>query len=460
MKYLLGRLMAPPALALIASAMLVCPSLALAQGSEWATQQRQARDDLSSGQFERAVQAATKSVQLSEAKFGPDSGPVASCLTTLGIVYHRQGRFAEAEPPFKRAFDICVSKGLKDQLHIAPDALNNLAGNYQRQGKFAEVKLLFTQTLAILDASPDKKGNVLRYDDIVESIANVADALNTPRIYTQAETLYKMALDNVEKINHKNDRVLMRSLRGLGGIYFAQEKYAEAEPLYTRLLAIKWITQDPNSVGIAVEGMNNKAAIAQKAGRYTDAETLVNQAMALNQKFLYKECPTVAADLARLAELSLLQVKLSDAEQLYKRSLAMRVKTQGPNHLDVAACLDSVAALYKAQGRDAEAAPLLAQADAIRKNPSKAPVKDEEPFGSFGPTVTTKPKPSAPTRAPAPDAAWRAEYDAANEAYLADLRRYQRELEASRTPGGENVKVTPPDPALKERLKEAERRLR
>jgi tetratricopeptide (TPR) repeat protein len=51
--------------------------------------------------------------------------------------------------------------------------------------------------------------------------------------------------------------------------------------------------------------------------------------------------------------------RYSDAEPLYKSALAMREKTLGPDHPDVAVSLNNVAVLYRRQGRYAEAEPLF-----------------------------------------------------------------------------------------------------
>jgi tetratricopeptide (TPR) repeat protein len=52
------------------------------------------------------------------------------------------------------------------------------------------------------------------------------------------------------------------------------------------------------------------------------------------------------------------QARYADAEPLYKRSLAIREKELGPNHLDIGRSLNSLAVLYQAQARYADAEPL------------------------------------------------------------------------------------------------------
>ncbi len=70
------------------------------------------------------------------------------------------------------------------------------------------------------------------------------------------------------------------------------------------------------------------------------------------------------------------QGKYAEAEPLYKRSLAIREKTLGSEHPQVATSLENYAALLRKTGRGGEAAKLEARAKAIRakhakENPAK-----------------------------------------------------------------------------------------
>jgi tetratricopeptide (TPR) repeat protein len=66
----------------------------------------------------------------------------------------------------------------------------------------------------------------------------------------------------------------------------------------------------------------------------------------------------VANSLASLAALYSDQGRYADAEPFYKRSLAIAEKALGPDDPDVAAFLNHLADLYHNQGRYAEAEPL------------------------------------------------------------------------------------------------------
>jgi tetratricopeptide (TPR) repeat protein len=56
------------------------------------------------------------------------------------------------------------------------------------------------------------------------------------------------------------------------------------------------------------------------------------------------------------------QGRYEQAEPLYLQALELRQRLLGENHLDVAASLNNLAALYQAQGRYEQAEPLYLQA--------------------------------------------------------------------------------------------------
>ena len=82
--------------------------------------------------------------------------------------------------------------------------------------------------------------------------------------------------------------------------------------------------------------LNNLAGSIRSQGRYADAEPLFKRSLAIREKALGPDHPDVAQSLNNLAELYQAQGRYADAEPLYKRSLAIREKALGPDHPDVA----------------------------------------------------------------------------------------------------------------------------
>ena len=69
--------------------------------------------------------------------------------------------------------------------------------------------------------------------------------------------------------------------------------------------------------------LNNLAVLYSDQGRYADAEPLYKRALAIREKALGPDHPDVATSLNNLAALYNDQGRYADAEPLYKRSLAI-----------------------------------------------------------------------------------------------------------------------------------------
>jgi tetratricopeptide (TPR) repeat protein len=131
----------------------------------------------------------------------------------------------------------------------------------------------------------------------------------------------------VDEANRLNEQALQ---------FYQQGRYADAEPLYKRSLAIYEKALGPDHPGVATS-LDNLASLNGIQGRYEEAEPLYRRSLAIREKALGPDHPDVAQSLNNLAALYYTQGRYGDAEPLYKRSLAIYEKTLGPNHSDVAA---------------------------------------------------------------------------------------------------------------------------
>jgi tetratricopeptide (TPR) repeat protein len=76
---------------------------------------------------------------------------------------------------------------------------------------------------------------------------------------------------------------LWTALNNLAYLYFDQERYADAEPLFNRSLAISEKVHGPNHPEVATL-MHNLAGLYLEQGRYADAELLLRRSLAIRQK--------------------------------------------------------------------------------------------------------------------------------------------------------------------------------
>jgi tetratricopeptide (TPR) repeat protein len=73
----------------------------------------------------------------------------------------------------------------------------------------------------------------------------------------------------------------------LAGLYYSQGRYSEAEPLLVQALALKKRLLGEEHPSVA-SSLNNLAGLYDSQGRYSEAEPLYEQALALEKRLLEK----------------------------------------------------------------------------------------------------------------------------------------------------------------------------
>jgi nucleoside phosphorylase len=135
-----------------------------------------------------------------------------------------------------------------------------------------------------------------------------------------------------------------RLLNQVGRYLTERARYAEAEPLYQRSLAIR-----ERHVGAehsdTSESLNNLGNLYAQLGRYTEAKLLLKRALTIDEKVSGPEHPNTAIDLNNLAVLYREQGCYAEAEPLYQRALAIDEKIFGPEHPDTAVDLNNLSSL-------------------------------------------------------------------------------------------------------------------
>ncbi len=158
-----------------------------------------------------------------------------------------------------------------------------------------------------------------------------------------------------------------RTLARRAGDLYRQQRYTEAEPLAREALALRRATLGAEHADVAA-ALYTLADISSAQRRFPEAETLHRQALAIREKIFGPEHPDVAQSLDTLAELYRILGRYADAEPLFERSLTIREKVLDPEHPDLATGFNNLGALYDNQGRFAEAEPLYKRSLAIRES--------------------------------------------------------------------------------------------
>ncbi len=281
-----------------------------------------------------------------------------SLLDRVGYYLRERGKYAEAEPLFKRALAICEQELGASHPHTAT-SLNNLATLYKNQGKYAETEPLYLRALSIYEQQLGAE-----HPETANSLNNLAELYRVQGKYEQAEPLYLRALLIREQQLGVSHSTTATSLNNLALLYKDQGKYAEAEPLYLRALSIyeqQLGAEHPDTA----TSLNNLALLYKNQGKYAEAEPLYLRAFSIREQQLGAEHPETANSLNNLASLYQDQGKYAEAELLYQRALAIREQELGTSHPDTAGSLNNLALHYQAQGQYEQAEPLYLHALSI-----------------------------------------------------------------------------------------------
>ncbi len=137
--------------------------------------------------------------------------------------------------------------------------------------------------------------------------------------YTEAEKQLKAALKVAENFSDEDSRLTL-ILNNLAEIYQIQNKYAEAEPIIKRSLAIAEKTFGPSHPNVAAN-LNNLANNYRIRGMYAEAEPLYKRVLDIWEKTLEQDNPLVLFALENYA--NILQKVGRDTEA---RSYDARIK--------------------------------------------------------------------------------------------------------------------------------------
>jgi tetratricopeptide (TPR) repeat protein len=141
---------------------------------------------------------------------------------------------------------------------------------------------------------------------------------------TNAEMFYLAALEDVQNAGPEDPR-LAATLNTLAVLYHSQRKYAQAEPLYQRVLKLLEQTIGPDHPTLATT-LNNLAVVYEAQDKYDEAAPLYQRALALIERTLGPEHPNLAATLDNYADLLRKMQREAEAETAEARAKAIWAK--------------------------------------------------------------------------------------------------------------------------------------
>ncbi|MCC5599400.1 tetratricopeptide repeat protein [Nostoc favosum] len=282
------------------------------------------------------------------------------CLIFVGIgrFYTAQGLYKEAALCYQNYLSNAIERFGEESLEVA-SSQNSLANVYKDLGHYDDAKIYYQQALNLtinrlgdnhLDVATIMNNLALLYsqqnNNTQQERYNLSVYRETEERYLKARRLFRKAL-KIRKFRLREDHPLVaQSLNHLGTLYAGLAHYSwqyssytqKAERLLQKAFEIRKNTINTEHPDIA-ESLNNLACLYTKMYRYSEAESLFFQSLALNQSLLGETHPVVALGLWNLGELYVAQHQYNGARDLFQKSLEILQNCLGNDHpLVISAC--------------------------------------------------------------------------------------------------------------------------
>ncbi|HET6881143.1 MAG TPA: tetratricopeptide repeat protein [Pirellulales bacterium] len=340
------------------------------------------------GQWEDSAKFYERELAIEEALDGAQHPNVAQTLRILAGVYGRLGRATEADDALSRCLDILDAWKGEDSdlvasfLGAAGEALrNNRQGDqgielYRRSiamserlhgaGHAESITVRAEFVAALIRSSP--KNYALAESEGVRLLADCRRLFGNDDVRTARAQFHLGDLAYVRGQDRKAEELLLNAYRVqkqcnasdfpetskfLALLYTHQGRFTEAEAMAREALAIREKQNRSDKSGIPT-CLFVLANVLSELARFDEAEEHLRRALALYEKDLRPDHIRVAGIAQALGDLFLQQARFAEAEALFRRALAIHEKWQPRNTYDARASLGGLAAIAAARGAFAE----------------------------------------------------------------------------------------------------------
>lgn len=326
--------------------------------------------------YPRAVELLTRSYDLRKAEMEQKINEFVDATVFLGDALYAQSKFREAAAKYEEASSKRPTDGvILNSLAMALFAAGDLQAA-ERAGERA------------VSAKMSDRGFGPRSPQLAGAQFELARIYFEQRKYPQAETLLKQALEINEQQLGPQDASVENCLRAYARVLYAMKRYEEGQKAEIRANEIKnKLTRDKLERDL-INAQADFAAREQELGaeapalepsvrklafayfylqKYAEAEPLFQRALALKEKALGLEHPDVADSVMDLARVYQRLQKFPQAEAACLRALAILEKVVEKDHFRLLPPLRGLAEIYGGTDRLPELKTMEERIRAIEK---------------------------------------------------------------------------------------------
>jgi tetratricopeptide (TPR) repeat protein len=259
---------------------------------------------------------------LQNPKLGPDM--MAGILSNLAAVYKAEQRWHEAEPLAEQGMKICASMQMPGTCEFLQATLADI---YRGEGR--------TVDAGQVDATDMGSGLSPELDAFNKS----AKQYENDGLYVQAEFTYRQAIAWIEAHPTRTEGKIIADLTSMlpaeyDGIGRALEKQGRkelAEESFKKAIATQEAQASESPLAVGSVNFSGLMDLYRQQGRLNELEPIIQHAIELQEKFLGESSTNVAHTLVTLAALYKQEGKDAQASPLYERAKKIEDLNLGPN---------------------------------------------------------------------------------------------------------------------------------
>jgi len=268
---------------------------------------------------------------------------------------YKRGQFKDAATLFMNALHQAETK--RDDA-AAAQCLIGLGNIYQNQGHFDEAQAAYKKSLSLLKHLPDSNLTV------AIALHNLADSHIPLHQYRDALTTLNEASRIAAKVTAPHPELDGLIANDFGVVYFYQGKTGKAESFFLEALRVYSTHGDAFASDIA-QSVNNLAELYRRRKRFQEAEQFYKRSIALTEQALGSSHPDLTVIFENLASLYADQKRYAEAEAYYRQSLTILEEGQSFLTARMIHTLHGLGKLYLVQGDRTKAVEVLGRAAEI-----------------------------------------------------------------------------------------------
>jgi hypothetical protein len=253
------------------------------------------------------------------ARTGGDPALLLECLRLRAAVQRDSGDAAHADQSLQQAADEAAKSYGESSPEVA-GALEEIATANRAQGRSDPALAVIDKAIKIREAQTGIARAGLARDLTLAAVLRQQAGQEEP-----AMELLKRAIQEWS-LAQPGDPQCLPAIEALAGIYRDRSQYADAEPLLQRAVRMREAADGLETAEL-IPSVDSLAYVEFGLQKYPEAEALYKRLLGLWQKNAGADHPMVALTLDKMAEFYAFQHRYDEAETAATAALALRAKT-------------------------------------------------------------------------------------------------------------------------------------